>query len=77
MSPIGQLNKENLIKIAKFLGLCVLGALLSGAEQLVTQIDFGQYTQIVLFIVNSGILKAAHEWISDEEGKITIGSYKI
>lgn len=77
MSPKGQLNKENLIKIAKFLGLCILGALLTGLESIITQIDFGSYTGIIMLIVNSGLFKMCHEWVSDEEGKIEIMGAKF
>lgn len=77
MSQKFSINKENLIKVAKFLALSIVGVLLTGLEQFLLSADFGQYGTIIALLVNSGLLKLGHEWISDEQGKIEIMGVKI
>lgn len=66
MSKKYNLNKEDGIKIAKGAGIAVSAALLTYLSQVVTQIDFGEYTAIVVGIA-SILINAGRKLIENKE----------
>lgn len=57
------LNKEDGLKILKGAGIATGGALLTYILQVVANVDFGEYTPVVVAI--SGILvNAARKWLA-------------
>lgn len=59
-----KLNSIDWKKVAVGAGVALAGAALTYAQELITQIDFGQYTEIVMAI-NSVLVNIARKWLTD------------
>lgn len=69
MSGLYKLNKEDGKKILKGLIVAVGGAVLTYVAQLVGQIDFGNWTPVV--VAFSGVLvNTGRKLLTDEQGKL-------
>lgn len=58
------LTKENLKKIGKGLLIAMGGAALTYTAELVPNVDFGEYTALVV-AMSSVLINAAREWLKD------------
>lgn len=59
-----KLNSIDWKKVAVGAGVAIGGAVLTYAQEILTQIDFGQYTEIVM-AVNSILLNICRKWLTD------------
>lgn len=62
MSKKYSLNKEDLISISKGAGIAVGGALLVYVSQTISDVDFGQYTEIIVAI-SAIIINMLRKWL--------------
>jgi hypothetical protein len=64
MSTRYTLNRSDLTSIAKGLGIAVAGAILTYVSSIITDIDFGQYTPLVV-VVWSVVANVARKFLSE------------
>jgi len=63
-----ELNKEDFLKIGKGALIAIIGALLTYLSQVVSGLDFGQWTPIVMAFW-SIVTNAVKKWLSNNEGQ--------
>jgi hypothetical protein len=56
-------NKEDLIKVLKGLGIAVAGVVLTYLEETIPGIDFGSFTPVV-YALNSTLVNLARKWLA-------------
>ena len=65
-SPSGVLNKADYKKIAIGAGVALAGALMTYVSEVVTQVDFGDWTPLV--VAGWGVIaNIARKWIMDNQ----------
>ena len=64
------LNKTDYKKVLKGLAIAVSGAALTYLQELIINIDFAEWTPIVV-AVNSVLVNLAKKWLSDKGNLIT------
>lgn len=68
MSNFLSLNKEDFKRIGMGAAVAVTGALLTYLSQVITTIDFGAYTPIIM-AVWSAVANIVRKWLTNNEGK--------
>jgi hypothetical protein len=68
MSNFLSLNKEDFKRIGMGAAVAVTGALLTYLSQVITTIDFGAYTPIIM-AVWSVVANIVRKWLTNNEGK--------